>query len=47
MNLKRERYQQGSLTTEERALGPVWIVRWRERIAGRSVQRKVTLGPMK
>jgi integrase len=47
MKHTRNRYQQGSLTTEERALGPVWIVRWRERIAGRSVQRKVTLGPMK
>jgi integrase len=25
----------------------VWIARWRERVAGRSVQRKVTLGPTK
>ncbi len=35
------------MTTEDRASGQVWIARWRERIAGRSVQRKVTLGPTK
>lgn len=45
--LRRERHQSGCLTIEERASGPVWIVRWRERVAGRSVQRKVTLGPTK
>ena len=47
MRHTRQRYQQGSLTTEKRKDGPVWIVRWRERVAGRSVQRKRTLGPTK
>jgi integrase len=47
MRHRRTRYQQGSLTTETRKDGPVWIVRWRERVAGRSVQRKLTLGPTK
>ena len=47
MKHTRTRYQQGSLTTENRTTGSVWITRWRERVAGRSVQRKVTLGPTK
>lgn len=47
MKHKRTRYQQGSLTIEERVSGPVWIARWRERVAGRSAQRKLTLGTKK
>src|SRR5262245_840483 len=44
MNLKRERYQQGSLTIERRTNGPdVWVYRWRA--AG--VRRKQILGNVK
>ncbi len=46
MNLKRTRYQQGSLTTEERKKGPpVWVYRWREtNTAGARKKRKVIVG---
>ena len=48
MRHKRTRYQQGSLTTEARRKGPdVWIYRWRERCAGRTVNRKAVLGTVK
>ena len=44
MNFKRERYQQGSLTTEKRKNGPdVYVYRWRDR----SVKRKQILGSVK
>jgi integrase len=44
MNLKRERYQQGSLTIESRINGPdVWVYRWRQ--SGR--RRKQILGSVK
>jgi integrase len=44
MNLKRERYQQGSLTIERRTNGPdVWVYRWRK--AG--IRRKKILGSVK
>lgn len=44
MNLKRERYQQGSLTIERRRNGPdVWVYRWRQ--SGR--RRKQILGSAK
>jgi integrase len=44
MNLKRERYQQGSLTIERRTNGPdVWVYRWRK--AG--IRRKKILGTVK
>lgn len=44
MNLKRTRYQQGSLTIEKRKNGPgVWVYRWREG----SVKRKQILGTVK
>ena len=46
MNLKRARYQRGSLTTESRNIGPdVWIYRWRESTgSGKSVKRKRIIG---
>jgi len=46
MNLKRTRYQQGSLTTEKRKAGPaVWVFRWRESdVSGRRLRRKVVVG---
>ncbi|MCU1223255.1 MAG: integrase family protein [Edaphobacter sp.] len=44
MNLKRERYQQGSLTIERRTNGlDVWVYRWRK--AG--IRRKKILGTVK
>jgi hypothetical protein len=44
MNLKRERYQQGSLTIERRSNGPdVCVYRWRQ--SGR--RRKQILGSAK
>jgi len=45
---KRERFQNGSLTTEERTNGPsVWVFRWRESIKGSIVKRKAILGNVK
>lgn len=46
LTLRRERYQQGSLTTERRNKGrDVWGYRWREQAGnGRSVQRKRIVG---
>jgi len=45
---KRERFQHGSLTTEERTNGPsVWVFRWRESINGCTVKRKAILGNVK
>ena len=46
MNLTRERYQHGSLTTERRKNGPtVWVYRWREEDAqGRFTRRKRIVG---
>jgi integrase len=46
MNLKRNRYQTGSLTIEERKAGPaVWIYRWRATDAnGKRIRRKVVIG---
>lgn len=46
MNLKRNRYQNGSLTIEKRRTGPsVWVYRWRARKAhGGEVRRKIVLG---
>src|SRR5690349_14841118 len=43
---KRERYQKGCVTREERKSGPdVWIFRWRELdINGRKVNRKAVIG---
>jgi integrase len=41
MNLKRTRYQQGSLTIERRKNAQnVWVYRWREIGNGKSIQRK-------
>jgi integrase len=46
--LRRERYQQGSLTTEKRSNGPdVWVYRWREAKGNLIVRRKVILGSVK
>lgn len=44
----RTRYQQGSLTLEERRRGPaVWVYRWWEKdTQGRSVRRKAQLGSL-
>ncbi|HET9184357.1 MAG TPA: site-specific integrase [Candidatus Angelobacter sp.] len=44
--LRRARYQQGSLTPEERKKGPaVWVYRWWERdISGKPVRRKLQIG---
>lgn len=46
MKLKRERYQNGSLTIEKRKKGPdVWVYRWRETaIDGSRVRRKEVVG---
>lgn len=46
---RRDRYQRGSLTSEERASGPaVWIYRWREAATdGLTVQRKRIIGTKK
>lgn len=46
LTLRRERYQQGSLTKEKRSSGPdVWVYRWREQSsAGRTIQRKRIIG---
>jgi integrase len=45
---RRERFQHGSLTTEQRTKGPaVWIYRWRESINGSTVKRKAILGTVK
>jgi integrase len=46
MNLNRERYQQGSLTTERRSNGKrVWVYRWREtRQGGKTTHRKRIVG---
>ena len=45
---RRTRYQEGSLTSEERKRGPaVWVYRWWEKdINGKSVRRKVQLGTL-
>ncbi|UWZ85508.1 hypothetical protein [Occallatibacter riparius] len=44
--LRRERYQQGSLTAEKRSIVPdIWVYRWREPIGGgKSIQRKKIIG---
>jgi integrase len=43
--LFRERYQKGSLTTENRNNGPVWVYRWRETaFDGRVTKRKRIVG---
>jgi integrase len=47
MKHTRKRYQAGSLTTEKRATGPVWIFRWRVLVHGKLTQRKVILGTVK
>jgi len=45
MNLKRTRYQQGSLTIERRKTGAVWVYRWREtRPDGTAIRRKQMIG---
>ena len=45
MRFTRARYQQGSLTREERKVGPdVWIFRWREQTPEGRVKRKVVVG---
>jgi integrase len=46
---RRERYQQGSLTTEKRSNGPaVWIFRWREAgVNGKRIKRKRIVGSVK
>ncbi|HEY3989451.1 MAG TPA: site-specific integrase [Acidobacteriaceae bacterium] len=46
MNLRRNRYQHGSLTTERRSNGPdVWVYRWREPSSnGKTVKRKRIIG---
>jgi len=46
---KRDRYQQGSLTTERRQNGPdVWVYRWREKSSsGQTIQRKRIVGAKK
>ena len=45
MKLTRARYQQGSLTREERKNGPdVWVFRWREQTLEGQVKRKVAVG---
>ena len=46
MNLKRNRYQNGSLTIEKRKTGPsAWVYRWRTKNArGQEVRRKIVLG---
>jgi len=45
MRFTRARYQQGSLTREERKVGPdVWIFRWREQTPQGRVKRKVVVG---
>src|ERR1700682_4272352 len=43
---RRIRYQQGSLTLEERKRGPaVWVYRWWERdINGKPIRRKLQVG---
>ncbi|WP_188760769.1 tyrosine-type recombinase/integrase, partial [Edaphobacter acidisoli] len=48
MNLRRVRYQQGSLKIEKRNTGEdVWIYRWREyRTNGTSTYRKKIIGPV-
>ena len=45
---RRTRYQEGSLTSEERKRGPaVWVYRWWEKgINGKPVRRKVQLGTL-
>jgi len=46
--LKRKRYQHGSLTIERRANVDVWIYRWREtNTLGKSVHRKITVGTLR
>ena len=45
LTLRRERYQNGSLTTEKRSSGPdVWVFRWRESAGNKTVQRKRIIG---
>lgn len=45
---RRERWQSGSLKTEPRKAGAVWIYRWREKDhAGNVVKRKVIVGTKK
>jgi integrase len=46
MNLRRNRYQHGSLTTEKRSNGPdVWVYRWREPNSnGQTIRRKRIIG---
>lgn len=46
---KRDRYQQGSLTTEKRNSGPdVWVFRWREQAGGdKTIQRKRIVGSVR
>ena len=45
---KRERFQQGSLTIEERKNGPsVWVFRLREKTGRKTVKRKIVLGTVK
>jgi integrase len=45
LTLRRERYQQGSLTREKRSSGPdVWVYRWRESVNKRIIQRKRIIG---
>jgi integrase len=45
---KRDRFQTGSLTIEERKNGPdVYVYRWRESIGDRTVKRKQILGTVK
>jgi integrase len=45
LTLRRERYQNGSLTTEKRNSGPdVWVFRWRESAGNKTVQRKRIVG---
>ncbi|HWB32946.1 MAG TPA: site-specific integrase [Acidobacteriaceae bacterium] len=48
MNLRRTRYQQGSLTIEKRKTGPpAWVYRWREQIGNsRTVKRKRIVGTL-
>jgi len=47
MNHTRTRFQLGSLTTEKRKKGSVWIYRWRTEEHGQSTHRKKTIGTVK
>ncbi len=47
MNRTRTRFQLGSLTTEKRKKGSVWIYRWRTGEQGQSIQRKQIIGTVK